>query len=659
MRQVLFFTHCFAAARSEKKMDSLQMSRYNPPLLKLISVISLVYFLYYLWWRITHTMNPNALLFSWGLFLAEAFGVFSYFLFAWMTRDISPLPSRIPSRDDLKVDIFVPTYNEDVDILEATLVGCRNVRYPHRTYLLDDGNRREVRDLADRLGAVYLARPTHEHAKAGNINYALKHTDSDFVAILDADMVPQPDYLDRTLGYFEDEQLALIQLPQEFYNQDSIQHSPDSPYWHEQALFFRVIQPGKNRSNSAFWCGSPSVVRRSALEEIGGVATETITEDIHTTVRLHSRGWKTLFVNEPLAYGIAPQTMEAFLLQRLRWAQGTMQLYRSKESPLWIRGLTWRQRLSYLSSFLAYFESFQKLILIFTPVLILTLGIFPMKVGISEFLIRWLPYFVLNILANQIGGRGVFQYFKTEKYNILKMIVFIESTFTLVWKKPLKFKVTPKSVDPSVYARETRALRLYMLITGVLAGSMLYGFAQIFSLSNWTLSYDAFFIALFWAGYNNFIILFALGEIFQKRHERKHYRFPVELSGKLYSEGDIYSSARVRVTDLSISGAGLVFERKILQDYRNGNLILSLPGLHEISLPVKDIHYQKANESQSIRAGVSLNDPKGIAREQLFEYLFVNLPRSTSHTYYQVMEWDPIQALRHILQRMFSALRLT
>lgn len=638
-------------------MDSLQENKYNPPLLRLVPVVSLVYFLYYLWWRATHTINPDAPFFSWGLLLAEAFGVFSYFLFAWMTRDISPPPLRVPSRNDLKVDIFVPTYNEDVDILEATLVGCRNVRYPHRTYLLDDGNRQEVRELADRMGAVYLARPTHEHAKAGNINYALEHTDGDFIAILDADMVPQPDYLDRTLGYFEDEKLALIQLPQEFYNQDSIQHSPDSPYWHEQALFFRVIQPGKNRSNSAFWCGSPSVVRRSALEEVGGVATETITEDIHTTVRLHSRGWKTLYVNEPLAYGIAPQTMESFLLQRLRWAQGTMQLYRSKESPLWIRGLTWRQRLSYLSSFLAYFESFQKLVLIFTPVLILAFSVFPMKVELGEFLVRWLPYFALNILANQIGGRGVFQYFKTEKFNILKMIVFIESTLTLVWQKPLKFKVTPKSVDPSVYARETRALRLYMLITGVLAGSMLYGFARIFSLSDWTLSYDAFFIALFWAGYNNFIILFALGEIFQKRHERKHYRFPVNVNGFLVAQSPAGYSAQVKIVDLSIAGAGLFLDQTIPLGLKGLSIHAQLPGLGPLILPVETIHYQHVQDSTAVNMGASLAPVHGIQWERLFEFLYIHLARTNPGLTCRLMDWDPFYQLWKYMQRLLPITR--
>jgi cellulose synthase (UDP-forming) len=152
-----------------------------------------------------------------------------------------------------------------------------------------------------------------------------------------------------------------------------------------------VIQPGKNQSNSAFWCGSPSIVRRTALQEIDGVATETITEDIHTSVRLHSRGWSSFFLNEVLAYGIAPQTIKSFLVQRLRWAQGTMQLYRSSDSPLWIEGLTIQQRLSYLSSFFAYFEAFQKFILIMAPVFIIMFNVFPMSVQIVEFLIRWMP----------------------------------------------------------------------------------------------------------------------------------------------------------------------------------------------------------------------------------------------------------------------------
>ena len=449
-------------------MKRIQSSPYNPPLLPFFSFISIAFFIYYLVWRAIATLNPQFPFFSWLLWSAEAFGVFSYILFTFFTRNIDPLRPYVKPAKGLKVDVFIPTYNEDLDIVEATMIGCGKITYPHTTYVLDDGNRPQVKELAARLGCEYITRPTHEHAKAGNINYALQRTSGDFIVILDADMVPQPGYLDRTLGYFEDEKLALIQLPQEFYNQDSIQHASKVTPWHEQSLFFRVIQPGKNYTNSAFWCGSPSVVRRKALMDVGGVATETVTEDIHTSVRLHSRGWRTLFVNEPLAFGIAPQTIKAFLVQRLRWAQGTMQLYRSKDCPLWIPGLTFKQRLSYLSSFLAYFESFQKLILILSPVIILGFDIFPMKVAIMPFLLRWVPYFALNIFANQLGGRGVFNYLKTEKYNILKAIIFVEGTFTLFSKKPLEFKVTPKTIGDSVYRQERQELSGYIAIFGLI-----------------------------------------------------------------------------------------------------------------------------------------------------------------------------------------------
>ncbi len=306
-------------------MKSRSYKPINPPVLRFITIVSIVYFLYYLWWRANYTFNPQAPFFSWLLWAAEAFGVLSYILFSWMTKDVSPKYPYKPPSPGMSVDVFVPTYNESTEILEATLTGCRRMNYPHRTYVLDDGRREEVRRLAERFGCGYITRPNNEHAKAGNINHALRQTDGEFIVILDADMIPRPDFLERTLGYFEQNQkLAFIQLPQEFYNLDSIQHAPNASNWHEQSLFYRVIQPGKNHSNSAFWCGSPSIVRRKALEDVGGVATETVTEDIHTSVRMHSRGWDSLFLNEVLAYGIAPQTIQAFQLQRLRWAQGTM-----------------------------------------------------------------------------------------------------------------------------------------------------------------------------------------------------------------------------------------------------------------------------------------------------------------------------------------------
>ena len=595
-------------------------------LIKWVSAVSIAYFIYYLWWRASSTLNPAAPVFSWILLLAEAFGVLSYLLFSWMTREISPIrPHRAP-KAGLSVDVFIPTYNESLEILEATMVGCNTIAYPHKTYVLDDGRREEVRRLAERLGCDYLTRPSNEHAKAGNINHALGFTHGEFIVILDADMVPQRDFLHRTLAYFEDKKLAVIQLPQEFYNQDSIQHDGKSSEWHEQLLFFRVIQPGKNYSDSAFWCGSPSLVRRVALEQIGGVATETITEDIHTSVRLHSHGWSSLFVNEPLAFGIAPQTIRAFLLQRLRWAQGTMQLYRSAESPLWVPGLSLKQRLSYLSSFLAYFESFQKLILLLTPTIIILFNVFPMRVNVFVFMAHWLPYFGLNVLANQLGGRGYFRYHQTERYNILKMIVFIESTLILFQRKALTFKVTPKTVDQSVYQKERQALRLYFAILGMLVVTIGLGFLKVTRLGVGGLGMDSAFFALGWALYNALLVLSGVRMVLSKPHERKQYRFPVALEGYLLSEKPFAQPARVWVENLSTQGAGIMTVNADSLD--GGELFLQLDahGARRIQLPVSQLHVSRQVLGAQYYFGLSFAQRQDADRERLFEYLFVDLP---------------------------------
>ena len=618
---------------------------------KLVSIIAALYFIYYLWWRVAFTFNPNHPFISWLLWVAEAFGVFAYLLFAYITKNIEPAVPFIPPEKGIGVDVFIPTYNESEEILEATLVGCNKIRYPHTTYILDDGNRRWVKSLALRLGVLYLARPSHDHAKAGNINYALQQTHGQFIVVLDADMVPQPDYLERTLGYFRDEKLALVQLPQEFYNKDSIQHANDGSNWHEQSLFFRVIQPGKNYTNSAFWCGSPSVIRRAALEEIGGVATETITEDIHTTVRLHSKGWKTLFINEALAFGIAPQTIKSFLVQRLRWAQGTMQLYSSKESPLWIPGLTFKQRWSYFSSFLAYLEAYQKLILLLLPISILGFDIFPMRIGLESFLIHWTPFFLLNYFANQIGGRGFFNYFKTEKYNLLKTIIFIESTLTLFVKKPLQFKVTPKSLDDSVYRDERKSLSFYIVIFALLVVAMVYSIVRLLTVHQQLMAADAFAIAFFWAGYNSTIIMMALLEVFRKRHERNQYRFPVKAVGVIFPADAPDAARPVKLVDLSVNGCGFLVDEKLAVSENLQMKVYPRKSV-ELDLPVARVAFQRRQESGKVLVGATFAEISGEAREALYEFLFITLPPRETAEVYSVPVWHPLRGVKYFFIRV-------
>ena len=597
------------------------------PIIGLISLCSIVYFLYYLGWRTIHTLNPNALIFSWLLLIAEAFGVFNYILFSLMTQDISPVVTHKLPRSGIKVDVFVPTYNEGVDILEATLTGCNQILYPHTTYVLDDGNRAEVKVLARKLGCKYIVRDDNQHAKAGNINHALNKTSGEYIVILDADMVPQPEFLHRTLGYFENENLAYIQTPQEFFNLDSIQHDNKKISWHEQRFFYRVIQPGKNHFNAAFWCGSPSIIRRAALDDVGGVAVESITEDIHTSVRLHSKGWESLFINEVLAYGIAPQTMSAFLLQRLRWAQGTMQLYRSKDSPLWIRGLSIKQRISYLSSFLAYFESFQKLIFILTPTIIILFNLFPMRTDALSFLIRWTPYFLLSLLANQIGGRGYFRYFQVEKFNMLKMFIFIKSAFTLFSNKPLKFKVTPKSINNTVYQDERRVMRSFMAIFGLITGVVFLGLGKIIMSGGISAGLFSYLIALLWSSYNAILILTSLIQVLKKQHERLEYRFPVHLPSQIINELSIKVVAETQIVNISTRGAGLLVDGNTSLVGPNLLLCFFTPDHIFIDIPINKIHTRYDASAGKKYIGVSFGTMSDYIRSRLLEYIFIRLPQ--------------------------------
>jgi cellulose synthase (UDP-forming) len=272
----------------------------RPALVRSLCLLAIAVNVYYLAWRLLGTFNPQALWLSALLWAGEAYGLVVLTLHIFLTWDTRVLERRFGLRpgEDLSaavlpppaphsVDVFVPTYNESVGLLRKTVIAAREMTLPHRTWVLDDGRRSEVEQMCEELDVGYLTRSSNEHAKAGNINAALACTDGEFVVVLDADFIALPQLLERTLGHFErDDKLAFVQLPQTFYNADSIQHvdGGSGSSWHEQSLFYDVIQPGKNRWNAAFWCGSPAVIRRTALESVGGAATSTITEDILTSI---------------------------------------------------------------------------------------------------------------------------------------------------------------------------------------------------------------------------------------------------------------------------------------------------------------------------------------------------------------------------------------
>jgi len=399
----------------------------------------------YLVWRVLWTLNPEAWTFSFLLWGAEAFGWLSAVLFFFTVWKVE-YPSPPPAPEGLRVDVLVPTKGEPLWVLRRTLLAAQRIRYPHRTVVLDDSGRPEVRELAASLGCLYLSRPTHEHGKAGNLNFGLRHSSSDFVAVLDADHVPVPEFLDRILGYFRDPRVAFVQTPQEFYNLESYQHWTEPTTgrsWHEQALFFRVIQPGKNHWNAAFYCGSPAVLRRAALEDVGGFATETVTEDLHTSIRLHARGWKSVYHSEVLAYGLAPSTAQPYRIQRLRWGRGAMQVLRL-DNPLWRRGLTLPQRLTYLASMITWFEGWQKAVLYVAPPAFYLTGQLPVRAVDWVFLLAFAAYHLLSNLAFKLASRGYGMVLLTEHYNMARFATYMRATLNLLTARAV-FHVTPKA----------------------------------------------------------------------------------------------------------------------------------------------------------------------------------------------------------------------
>ncbi len=421
--------------RSPPKRSALPRRLVLASLLALIAA--------YLVWRVVFTLNYQYLAFSIIFFLADcltAFSTVGLIVSLWDVRVSPPAPA---PAEGLTVDVLIPTYNESIDILRRTISSCVRLDYPHRTWVLDDGNRPAVRELAVALGASYLFREKNEHGKAGNLNNALQHTDGDFIAVFDADFIPRRDFLTKLLGYFQDPGIALAQAPQHYYNRNSFQHRRlGKTIWNEQSSFFDVIMQGKNSCNAVFWIGTNAVLRRRAVEEVGGFAVESVTEDMLTSIRIHARGWRSVYVNEPLAHGLAPVNIRQFLIQRLRWAKGASQIFFG-HNPLFRKGLGMRQRLSYLFSVMHFFDGWARLVYYLLPSLYLLFGISPVA---RDPIVLWVivGYILTNIVTLYAVTRRSISFFNDELYAMVRFLTYLIGNLTVFFRRRVKFSVTPK-----------------------------------------------------------------------------------------------------------------------------------------------------------------------------------------------------------------------
>jgi len=599
-------------ARSPQQQLRLAFSR-------IAVVLAVIFTVRYFYWRIGHTMNPAAKWFFYLFLVAEALNFLESALFYFVSwrPTVYAAPAPLLGRS---VDVFITTYNEPLELLRETLICAVSIDYPHRTFVLDDGNRQELAELAEELGCEYLNRPDHSDAKAGNLNHALQQSDGEFILVLDADHVPAPDIIDQLIGFFRDPQIAIVQTAQDFYNLDSFQHLTNwnSKYaWQQQELFFNVIQPGKDHYNAAFYCGSPALLRREALKAVDGFATGTITEDMHTGMRLQKKGWRVLYHNRTLARGLAPQTFVGFAIQWQRWGHGAMQVLRH-ENPLFGRGLGVGQRLCYFGSFYFYWMGFQKLAYILTPIFCLITGIFPLVTQPEIFVLYFGPYFLFNTVASSLFQGGLRNFLMSEEFNLLKLKVLMKSASGLLTKG--NFKVTPKSQAGG--AGWSDVMLHLLLAVGILVG-MGFGLKRLFMLP---VGYEfwAYAVNLFWAAFYLFLLGPLMWRAMRRKELRASYRFPARLDVQVMLVANGHS-CETYARNMNRFGVSVTLAEPLPLG-ASVELELRLPGckIHAVGRVVRNREYQQKNASR-FSSGIRFERIARADQDEISKYLFWNV----------------------------------
>jgi len=415
------------------------------------AIVAIVVTSGYLVWRVTSTLDGAALWLAVWLLVMELHALVSLALHTFDLWDLDAAPPAAPPAGPLgrlaqpRVAVLIPTYNEPREVLLPTVAAAVALRPGHETWVLDDGARPWVAELAAELGAHYRTRPDRDHAKAGNINAILPELEVELIAVFDADHIAHADFLTRTMPYFADRRVALVQTPQEFYNAESFEHvrTRRGRGFGEQQLFYRAVSAGRNRWGAAFWCGTNAVLRLAALREVGGVATDSLTEDIHTTIRMHRRGWRTVYHNEVLAVGLAAGNVQQYLGQRLRWGSGAMQVLR-RENPAVVSGLRLTQRISYLSTLLGWFESWRTLGYLVLPVATVLSGGLPVAAAPEVFLPVFAAVFLGQRLALRLLAREHATVWHAVVFEVLRLPANLRATLALLRPRSRPFAVTAK-----------------------------------------------------------------------------------------------------------------------------------------------------------------------------------------------------------------------
>ncbi|OWY10576.1 Curdlan synthase [Thioclava sp. F42-5] len=486
--------------------------------------ISAVLALRYIWWRGTETLAPPGLtldaLASWSLYALEGLtmiGSLSAFLVLSRIKLRSEDADRyvnLPTEREPLVAILIATYNEDRDVLERTIVGAKFLRHRNKTIIVCDDSRRDwLRDFCEAKGVRYMRRADNEGQKAGNINHALdrlaeEEVHPDFVAILDADFVPHRGFISRTLALFHDPEVGLVQTPQHFFNSDPIQHNfrLDSSYPDEQRFFFDQMQPSRDGWGIAFCCGTSSVCRWSALREIGGFNTESVTEDFMLTLALQNAGWRTVYLAEPLTEGLAPEGLKEYITQRARWCLGLMQIARSSLGPFSKSNLRLRDRWSVIDSILYWTTTFPfRIAAICYPLLYWYFNITVVNAGLADVLSYFGVYYLWSLMTLNMLSRGMVVPILNDVSQLIGAIPIARAAFTgLLRPHGHPFSVTAKGGDRSKVVVQWRIMMPFLILLFLTLGGLLIGI--IWDRFAYFDAGDGKWVILFWTIYNLFLL---------------------------------------------------------------------------------------------------------------------------------------------------------
>lgn len=516
----------------------------------------------YIWWRLTQTLDLNPgpdFILGIGLIAAESYTWVVLVLgYVQNTLPLKRKPVLLPADTRLwpTVDVYIPTYNESLKIVKPTVLAALAMDWPRdklRVFVLDDGKRESFRNFADEVGARYITRDDNAHAKAGNLNHALTITEGEYIAIFDCDHIPVRSFLQTTMGWFlRDPLCAMLQTPHHFYSPDPFERNLGTfrQVPNEGSLFYGLVQDGNDLWNATFFCGSCAVIRRKPLEEIGGIAVETVTEDAHTALKLHRRGYNTAYLNVTQAAGLATESLAGHIGQRIRWARGMAQIFRT-DNPLLGKGLKLFQRLCYTNAMLHYFNGLPRLVFLTSPLAFLYFHFYVINASAAVLAIYVLPHLFQASLANaRIQGRYRHSFWAEVYESVLAWYIALPTTLAVINPRIGKFNVTGKGglVEQRYFAWRTSLP--YLILASVNLIGLLIGVVRLWMGDGHETS--TIIMNMLWAMHNAVMLGAAIGVGAESRQTRAAHRVPIDLPATLYlADG---RTLPCRTVNYSISG---------------------------------------------------------------------------------------------------------